>query len=213
MSQLPEELTDSGDAYISSLFAWMREKIGIDPGEMLKGDDWLLIIKLHAMIESALNVALVLELRDSRLETVIGRLDTSDGSRGKVAFAKALEILEKPSVDFLQALSSLRNLCVHNIRNFKFDLLRHLAEHPNANEHRVALRKGMERLTFPDKKVPERFISDDPRMALFLGTWSIMLQLHLHNEKCEVREAELKLCQAKAERLDKIEPPQSTPTG
>jgi len=207
MSELPDELIEGGDKYTASLFAWMREKVGVDPAEMLKGDDWLLIIKLHAMIESALNVALVLELRDSRLETIIGKLDTSDGSRGKVAFAKALEMLTKPSVDFLQALSTLRNLCIHNIRNFTFDLLKHLAEHSKGNELRAAMRKGMEGLSFgSDRTIPDGFVRDNPRMALFLGTMCIMMQLHVHNEKCEVREAELSLCQAKAERLDKIEP-------
>src|SRR5438046_1611442 len=101
MPEVPPDGANDLIPWLEDLFSWMREEVGIDPQEMLRGDDWMLVVKLHAMIESALNMALVLELREPRLEKVISKLDTSDGSRGKVAFVKALGVLEKPSVDFL----------------------------------------------------------------------------------------------------------------
>lgn len=198
--------------YVIDLFAWMREKVGIEAGEMLKGDDWLLIIKLHAMVESALNVALVLELREPRLETIIGKLDTSDGSRGKVAFAKALEMLNKDSIDFLQALSTLRNFCVHNIRNFKFDLAKHLVEAKKASELRTALLKGMRGMERQTTAMQQDFVDNKPRLAVFFGCLGIMMQLHVHNEKCRTRDAKDALLQAKAERFDQGERGQSSPT-
>lgn len=200
-------------AYFSDLFAWMREKVGVDMNEVLKDDDWMLVVKLHAMIESALNIALVLELREPRLETVIGKLPTSDGSTGKVAFANALEMLEKPSVDFLRYLSTLRNFCVHNIRNFKFDLVRHLAEHEKAHELRGAMIKGMEfGVPRKDKKAIAALVDSDPRLALFGASFGIMMQLHVHNEKCRGRDLTEEGYRLKAARLDEIEPRRSTPT-
>jgi hypothetical protein len=213
----PDEPINSGSGdlaeYFKDLFAWLRGKLGIDLNEALKGSDWMLVVMLHAMIETALNAALVLELREPRLEKIISKLDTSDGSRGKVAFAKALGMLEKPSVDFLQALSTLRNFCVHNIRNFQFDIFRHLAEHENAEDLRKALRKGMLVNARPGTENSIIALADgSPRLALFAGSFNIMTQLHLHNEKCIGREATEELYRLKAARLDEIEPHQSTAT-
>jgi hypothetical protein len=107
---------------IAELTAWMRKQFGWSSEKKhLWKDDWTLIVKLHAMIETCLNGALVKELDRTGLASVIAKLDTSNPSTGKVAFAKALGgIMPKDSAVFLQKLSELRNLCVHDVRNFEF---------------------------------------------------------------------------------------------
>ena len=83
------------------------------------------LVKLHAMIETGLNGAIIRELNrpGEAFDDVIAKLDTSSAT-GKVAFAKALGIIPKDAGVFIQHLSQLRNKCVHNIKNFNFDLRR-----------------------------------------------------------------------------------------
>ena len=80
------------------------------------------------MIETCLNGTLVKEIDRAGLAPVIAKLYTSNPSTGKVAFAKALGIMPNDSAVFLQKLSELRNRCVHDIRNFDFNLIDHLTE-------------------------------------------------------------------------------------
>src|SRR5205809_316168 len=112
------ELTDEQRKYTEELSAWMGKTLGFEPKGKIAHNDWTLIVKLHAMVETALNAALVKQVAAPKLANVIAKLDTSNTATGKVAFAKALEILDRSSIVFLQKLSELRNLCVHDIRNF-----------------------------------------------------------------------------------------------
>ena len=80
--------------YADDLANWMRAQFGWEEGKAMPwNNDWTLIIALHAMIETALNGALLKELEKPGLAEVLAKLDTSNQSTGKVAFAKALGIL------------------------------------------------------------------------------------------------------------------------
>lgn len=112
----PPPLTQEDNERGEELVIWLRNTFGIDIHKELEGnDDWGLIVKLHAMLETALNTSIVKELSRPELESVIIRLDTSNPKIGKVAFAKALKIVSHDSSVFLQQLSELRNFCVHDI--------------------------------------------------------------------------------------------------
>src|SRR6266404_3919964 len=79
--------------HIESLLAWMQKTLGINRKERVGDNDWMMIVKLHAMIETGLNAALVRQFGAPKLARVIAKLDTSNTAVGKIAFAKALEIL------------------------------------------------------------------------------------------------------------------------
>jgi hypothetical protein len=91
-------------------------------------DDWSFIIKIHSMVEAALNQLVVNGIGDDRLLEVIMRLDTSDPNRGKIAFVKALNLLPKDARAFVSMLSKLRNELVHDLSHFDFSLSKWLKE-------------------------------------------------------------------------------------
>lgn len=194
--------------YFETLRKWMEETLGIQASSEMPENDWMLIIKLHAMIEAALNSALSRQFGVPALEKVIARLDTSDGSRGKAAFAKALGVLDNPSIKFLQKLSELRNSCVHNIRNFQFDLTKHLAEIDE--DDRKALLNAIIRAIPPNDTIlvsgvpvtAEQIVTQNPKFGLFGATMNVMVQLHLHHKKCSLREMEHDLHRTKSKLLD-----------
>jgi hypothetical protein len=98
------------DEYLSDLHEWMSETLGPEAASGLgaEGDnDWTLIVKLHAMIETALNTSLLEHFGLPELQHVIARLETSNMATGKVAFAKALKIIDKDSATFIQSCRSL----------------------------------------------------------------------------------------------------------
>ena len=63
---------------------WLQKTLGIDLYSEFAENDWSLIVKLHAMIEAALNSAITARLDTPELEAIVARLDTSNPRTGKV---------------------------------------------------------------------------------------------------------------------------------
>lgn len=181
-----DDLTDAEQAFARETYQWMKKTLGEDIEGKFADNDWQFIVKLHAMIETALNAVLVKQFAAPELARVIAKLDTSNPQTGKVAFAKALQILEPQSGVFIQKLSELRNLCVHDVRNFKFDLDAHLGSLSD---------KARNELLKPIFKVvkPEARATITPHHALMAGTARIMMELHFHHMKCEKRDLQTQL--------------------
>jgi hypothetical protein len=102
----------------------LEGELGLPEGfyEKLSGeDDWSFIIKIHSLIEAAVNYSLTAALGDPRLEGVIASLSMG-GKTGKVAFMRALGLAETIHVRVIDGLSSLRNTFVHKIANVQMTL-------------------------------------------------------------------------------------------
>ena len=180
------EITPEQRKHVQSLLAWMTKILGIDPKKSLAENDWMLIVKLHAMIETGLNAALVRQFDAPELAGVIAKLDTSNTATGKVGFAKALQILHRTSAVFVQKLSELRNFCVHDVRNFDFDIEKHL-EALTADK-RSELVKPVMKIVKSEFRNTTSF-----REALYVGTMAIMMELQLHDLQCENRDLQTKI--------------------
>ncbi len=85
-------------------------------------DDWSLIIKLHAVVEGVTTYLLTEHFEEKSLRDVFANLDLSNKKSGKVAFAKALDLLSEDARRFISCLSEVRNYLVHGIENVGFTL-------------------------------------------------------------------------------------------
>lgn len=205
------------DKYWIWLSEWMRDTIGIDPdGKILSPseNDWMLIIKLHAMIEAALNSTLLLQFGVPELDKIISKLDTSNSTTGKVAFAKALQVLRNQSVVFIQKLSELRNLCVHDIRNFKFNFIDHLSKLDKGEREgllNIIAKEIQPEFEFKGVRMTGKDLAKlQPRFGLVVATMNVLMQTHFYHSKLKNRDLTAELCRLKAEHFDKQE--QSNPT-
>jgi len=166
---------------VEAFWSWMREFIGFDlwkeSGEI---SDWTLVVKCHAMIETALNEALVRHFSEPDLGPIISKLETSNSRTGKVAFVKALKILEPEQTVFIQKLSEARNFCVHDIRNFDFTIekyIQHLGESEGA-AFLKAVKKG----------IYGGVDFDAPQKELFFATICVMATCFGHTLRCDLRD-------------------------
>lgn len=103
-----------------------QEKLGLPRSfimALIDEEDWGFIIKLHAVIEAAIERS-VLERcftkgfgrKDERVEKIAARL-SFDGRVSKLAFAEAFGLLTSTSVAFCRALNQMRNQYAHKISN------------------------------------------------------------------------------------------------
>ncbi len=104
---------------------WLAEHVGLTPAMLAtlqeSDDDWTFIIKIHAMIEVALNHMLIGKLNRPELNEIISGLNIP-GKAGKVTMALALGLLTQHQANFISRMSFLRKRMVHDIQHFDFDL-------------------------------------------------------------------------------------------
>jgi hypothetical protein len=128
----PKPATSTTRFFLADDFEkWIRRTVGI-PHSLLHSlesdDDWTFVIKMHAIVEAALNHLLMTRLNNPRVNDVIAKLATNDRRKGKIAFIKAYDLLPENSCLFVQVLSEVRNTAVHNPKNFNLDLTKYVAE-------------------------------------------------------------------------------------
>jgi hypothetical protein len=91
--------------------------------------------------------------------------------RHKGEFAKALDALEKPELQFVRALSELRNAFVHDVRNAANSLSEHLArlDPGKFQSLRAAIAPGDEPVTIRGTSIPAlQFFRDNPKFSIWL---------------------------------------------
>jgi hypothetical protein len=128
----PKPPTSTMRFFLSEHFeGWIRRTLGIprSPLRSLESDDdWTFVIKMHAIVEAALNHLLMTRLNDPKLNEIIGKLATNDQRKGKMAFIKAYDLLPENSCLFVRLLSKIRNTAAHNAKSFDLDLTKYVAE-------------------------------------------------------------------------------------
>jgi hypothetical protein len=113
-----------------ALIAGLEKDLTLPPGfvaNLVKEDDWSFIIKSHALLEASLSHLITSVIGRQELRPIFARLETSDNRRGKIAFVEALGLLGSTDRRFIQKLSELRNLLVHNVSMVGFSLPSYVA--------------------------------------------------------------------------------------
>jgi len=88
-------------------------------------DDWSFIIKAHALIEAAVSTMLTRAL-DQKLKSVIEHIGLGNTKTGKLAFVKALQLLDNKHINYIKKLSELRNKVVHDVRKVDFSFFKYV---------------------------------------------------------------------------------------
>ena len=108
----------------------ISQEIGV-PSDFLIGllqeKDWSFVIKIHAFMEALITHAISDALCRKELTDVLSRIEMANVQAGKVAIAKALQLIGDDGKRFLTKLSSLRNSLVHDIKRIGFEFSRYLA--------------------------------------------------------------------------------------
>jgi hypothetical protein len=190
----------------------MEAELGLPTGFLegiKKEDDWSFIIKTHALLEAAVSHLLCKALGKDALADVFSHLELSDKRRGKVAFATALDLLQKPDRRFISSLSELRNSLVHDVRNVGFSLPEHVAA-----MDATAFAEFVKRfdsfsiggtVAFEGKEVPSgEVFRRDPKTAIW---WSAMLTVAIIYQVKEIHRLRAEIDHQQAEMVKTLTRP------
>jgi hypothetical protein len=139
--------------------------------------DWSLVIKLAVLLDGAISESMAAVL-DSRLGSVLSN-HTLGGRTGKLAFAKAIEMLSGGEISFVDAVLTVRNKAAHGVSSMSFSLDDYVAG--LAPTQRDNLRAKVARLGEPHGVSAQwaQMFDSDIKDALIAGTILLLLRLEI----------------------------------
>jgi hypothetical protein len=168
----------------------MERDLGLGPGFLadliLEDDDWSLMIKVHAFVEAALTHLLTVSIGHEELRELFSKMPMGTQT-GKVAFARALGLIDGDMAKFLGLLGRLRNAYAHSVKTVglrieaviesfkeqdKSDIWKTLAYNTNARAIRIT-GKLLDPITFA---------SQHPRLALWLSVTDAVALMFLEKQ-------------------------------
>ena len=182
-------MSSNGEDDIKALIRHLESDIGVPDGffrALLKEDDWSFVIKLHALFESAVTHLLEHTLGVPKLGSILGNLELSDKHRGKLAFARELDVLDSSERRFLSVLSEIRNDLVHDVRNVSFDFESYISSR-DSNQRKQFARVFesffSDYFTIGGTEVRrEDFILGNPKFALWQASMFILAIIYQQKE-------------------------------
>jgi hypothetical protein len=162
---------------------WLKESVGL-PRKLLvsldKDDDWTFVVKMHAILESALNHLLLSQFDNPALAQIVSTLDISNDRTGKIAFIKAFDLLHTSARSFIRRFSELRNLAVHEVKNASLNLVEYFQslESERQKSWKIALTSWM--IFEPSQEVRDLALRI-PREAIFNCCMMIILRCYEQN--------------------------------
>jgi len=137
---------------------------------LVKEDDWSFVIKLHALVEAAVAHLLATNCGDKLLDVFV-RLELSNNTTGKLAFAKALNAFDDDERKFIRSLSEIRNSFAHDVRQADATLPVYVSR-LDVNQLKAfkdAVGPGIDPFEVGGVKVPEiDFVRDNPKLCIWL---------------------------------------------
>lgn len=158
--------------------------VGLPPDfllALLQESNWSLIIKLHAVFEAVIASLILKQLKTPDVEEVISHLDFNNVKSGKVAFARALGLIDSKDVAFLRGLSELRNALVHDIKNVKFNLQEHVRslDDPQLKKFKNAFGASVCALENGERTYTD-LLDREPAQIVLLAAYSCLLMLQFN---------------------------------
>jgi hypothetical protein len=176
-------------AALQSAVTQIEQEIGLEQGFLnsIYGgeDDWSFILKLHALLDSALTLSIGKAIGHRRLDPVIARLPLS-GKAGKRAFALALHALSRQEDGLLDAIGRVRNRLAHDPTHAKFTLRTYLDGLSLEQRRQFSIEIAgtlMEGDKAPDalqrlEEVAKTVVLQQPRFSIWIASMYLIARLY-----------------------------------
>ena len=164
--------------------AWTSGTLNL-PNELFdtfaRDDDWTYVIKMHGIMETALNFMLVCRLGDPELAKTVAFLETSNERTGKLAFIRGYKLLSPDLCFFVKSFSELRNTFVHKVENFGKKLDDQFSN--LTKEQRANWRRALASWAGDDTEAIRDTALANPRKAI----WNCVMAILFASRRAEIR--------------------------
>lgn len=151
---------------------------------LINEDDWSLVIKSHALLESACADMLCHYFGKYELADIFAQMDMSNKRYGKIAFISALNLLSKAERRFISELSELRNTLVHNASNVTFSLSNYFSSLPKETQKRLfsALNLRLEQVSVRDELIEGvNLLIKEPKVVIWSSLTLCLSRIYIQD--------------------------------
>jgi hypothetical protein len=173
----------------------IEKELGLPKGffsGLMNEDDWSFVVKLESLLESACTYLLVKATNQPALEDVFSRIEIANKYTGKIAFIKALNLLEERDRAFVHALAALRNTLVHNVRNvasFSFSsYIDSLDNQQFANLQKALLGNEQTQKHEEPRKDKRKLLKDTAKFLFWFGALGCLGNIYIVKVREELRQ-------------------------
>lgn len=179
--------------------AKLERKLGIPVGlffSLRDENDWSFLIKIFALLESALSYLLKTEIARKELDSFIDELPFK-GRSSKISLIQTLDLLDPLHLKYLEFLGQFRNDMAHDIKFAGFDLTAHIEKFTD-NQLREFIKTAacLEPTTeIQINKNTRQKLRATPRHFIWLGAMDCLMLVYFKDQVAELtrqREALLK---------------------
>jgi len=161
----------------------------------IKLDDWTFVVKGWAYLESILELLVwsKLDHMPNEFRKVISRIDSGNMRTGKLAFAKALNLIGPKEWKYLQSFSELRNRVAHGISDIQFDFIGFISSQEDKDKKEFFKKYEscncccIQELLFKNNKDLEQ-LAQHPREYVMAGYYDVLHCLSVRLEHKAIRE-------------------------
>lgn len=170
----------------------LEKRLGLPEGfiaHLENEDDWSFVIKSHALLEAAVSHLLAHTLGRPELIDVFSRLDMAAQKWGKLAFAKALDVIDDADRRFIRELGEIRNAFAHQISNAGATLSGYF-EGLNADRRKSVI-AGLNRFWdhVDDNAVASKLFLYSPKSTIVGSLGVVLVSLSIRTDVAERRSA------------------------
>ena len=156
----------------------LEKDLGLPDGIVvgLSGEkDWSFIVKSHAVIEAGLSDLILTALDDDRLAEIVYRLNIG-GKTGKLAIAKALNLIDPKVAVFIEKLSELRNTAIHGVKELEINLVAFFSDGR-------AKQMGLQSALYMIPEVDKPALYTIPKPLIWAHVLSVLMRMKLGSER------------------------------
>lgn len=176
--------------------------------KLMKEDDWSFVIKSYSLLEGAVAFLLTKTAKQEKFYETFARL----GMNAKINALKDLDLIGNDHLKLLRLLSQLRNTFIHPdprrpIVNVNLSISEYLSK--SNNQQRISFIQAFDflerEITLKGKRISrDKFVEDNPRVAIFMGVLSVLAVLSLSKQEILLQRRKEGLIRRKAGLLDKL---------
>lgn len=169
---------------------------------LLQEDDWSFIIKLYTLLEAALTGLLVAEVGHRKLRDVFSKVSMRNEQTGKIAFAKALDLLTPEDLGFIRALAILRNRLVHRVEDVAFNLKTYVTSLTEGERNNLAEAFGLSTKTDAkeDRSVLRQYFLAHPKGLIWQMGLVLVVVLTVKTQDLPTRNLQVSLARSDLEQ-------------
>ncbi len=152
--------------------------------KLMKGDDWSLVIKSHALIESVISELIIAKINQEEIKTIVERLPLHGSEISKIEIVKTYNLIDKEQISFIKSLSELRNKLAHKFEYVEFSYVKYLST-LDKNQRKAWIKSHTWYTSKENENYWNEMVTEKPQLVVFMSVYFFVTKTLFKTKKLQ----------------------------